>query len=81
MRRMVGVWILGVCMALPLIAEGKEHGGQEHGGATLTETKPPGLAQQGSAPTGLKKQDRTPSGRSHGKKKGLKKSTPRSRKK
>ena len=81
MRRMVGFWILGVCMALPLIAEGKEHGGQEHGGTTLTETKPPGLAQQGNTPKRLKKQDKTSSGSSYGKKKGRKKSTPSSRKK
>ena len=81
MRRMVGCWILGVCMALPLIAEGKEHGGQEHGGTTLTETKPPGLSQQDNTSKRLKKQDKTPSMGSHGKTKGRKKGTPSSRKK
>ena len=74
MKRLLAIGlVLGLSMAGPLTADAKEHGGKEHGGAAISDSKPPGLSKQDKTPKGLEKKTKTPDGWSKGKKQGWKK--------
>ena len=73
MKRLAGLVAVALCLAWPGVAVSKEHGGQEHGGTTLTDTKPPGLSKQKNTPAGLEKHGKEPAGWKKGRKEGWKK--------
>lgn len=73
MRSMGALVALALCVMLPVMADGKEHGGKEHGGTAVSETKPPGLSKNNKTPAGLAKQEKIPKGRTKGEKTGWQK--------
>ncbi len=70
MKRLARLMAAVLCLTWPVVAMSKEHGGQEHGGTTLTDTNPPDLSKQKKTPAGLEKQG---NGWKQGKKQGRKK--------